>query len=63
MEEKFSDDQINDAIQQFLEYGQASFVGNGEMNKGHRGYYSGAGWAARCLAYHLRTRKEKKSEQ
>ena len=59
-EESFTDEQVNEAIKAFLEYGAESFVGDGEMNKGHRGYYSGAGWSARCLAYHLKTRTELK---
>ena len=39
--------EIEQAIRQFLEFGEAQF------GDSHHGYYSGSGWAARCLRYHV----------
>jgi len=47
-EETFTDDQVKMAIESFLEHGEHSF----EVS--HKGYYSGYGWAARCLRFHLK---------
>lgn len=52
--ETFNESQIETAIMQFLAYGEESFVPETELrNKGHYGYFSGSGWAARCLRFHL----------
>jgi hypothetical protein len=55
--EKFTRLQTIDAIRSFLEFGEKMLVEtHGEYVKdlqGHAGYYSGSGWAARCLAAHL----------
>ncbi len=51
--ETFDARQILCAIDQFLEYGEESYVEDKEPNEpGQRGYFSGQGWAARCLRYH-----------
>ena len=44
--EKFTEQQTIIAIEQFLEYGEQQFC------KSQHGYFSGAGWAARCLNAH-----------
>lgn len=38
-----------------IEQAIKDFLGMGEDSEGiaHRGYFSGSGWAARCLRYHL----------
>ena len=46
--EVFDQDAITKAIKDFLEYGEKSFRG-----VGHQGYFSGGGFAARVLRYHL----------
>lgn len=47
MTEHFSIQKIEHAVQQFLEFGEfESKKGNGNY-----GYFSGNGWAARCLRY------------
>jgi len=51
-EETFTEDQITIAIEQWLDYGEQSF------EQCHLGYFSGGGWAARCLRYHLRQREK-----
>jgi hypothetical protein len=57
MDEAFSKQQVIAAIEQWLEYGESSFNG-----KGHKGYFSGSGWAARCLRHHLeQIKSERKS--
>lgn len=54
VKETFASHEINDAIRQFLKYGEESFVGDVEdKGFGHRGYFCGDGWPARCLRYHL----------
>jgi|GEM_PF-3909626 len=45
--ETFSPRQVQCAIEQFLGYGEEQFL------KSQQGYYSGGGWAARCLRFHL----------
>jgi len=47
-QETFTGDEVLAAIQQFLSYGEVSLNG-----KGHLGYYSGGGWPARVLRFHL----------
>lgn len=44
--ETFDNIQIAIAVGQFLEYGES------EYGKSQSGYFSGGGWAARCLRYH-----------
>jgi hypothetical protein len=54
-EELFTNSEIEHALEQFLEYGEQSYdpdMASGEQ--GHKGYFSGSGWAARCLRYHLK---------
>ena len=51
--ETFSDEEIVRALEQFLEFGEATF------QRAHRGYYAGSGWAARCLRYHLEQMRAK----
>lgn len=47
-EEKFSSADVQAAIAQWLEFGEHMF------RDGHqKGYFSGSGWAARCLRAHL----------
>ena len=51
MSETFTPDQVDSAIAAFLEYGEQSL--NDDLSQGgHRGYFSGNGWAARCLRWH-----------
>ena len=52
--ETFTDEQIIDSIRKFLEFG--------EQTKGtaHQGYFSGDGFAARCLRYHYDNFPKKK---
>ena len=45
--ETFSDSQVEDAIKSFLEFGEQQYL------KSQQGYFSGPGWAARCLRFHL----------
>src|ERR1039458_861971 len=45
--ETFSEHEVEHAIRQFLQWGEQ------EYQKSHKGYFSGPGWAARCLRYHL----------
>lgn len=45
--ETFTDSQIENAVEQFLKFGEDQY------QKSQEGYYSGSGWAARCLRYHL----------
>ena len=47
--ETFDASQVQAAIESFLEWGERQY------GKGHKGYFSGPGWAARCLRYHLAT--------
>ena len=59
--ETFTKNQVVDAIESFLEYGEKTFVEEKEIGGlGQKGYFSGNGWAARCLRYHL---EELKGEQ
>jgi hypothetical protein len=52
--EVFTDEQIKIAIHQWLQYGENSVVLNRELDEpGHRGYFSGGGWAARALRFHF----------
>lgn len=53
--EKFSPEQVQTAIEQFLEYGEQQYGGS------QHGYFSGSGWAARCLRFHLEKLKSKKN--
>lgn len=43
----FTSDQVQSAITAFLEFGQQ------QAGVGHKGYFSGGGWAATCLRDHL----------
>ena len=45
--ETFSKDQIEHAVKLFLDFGETSF------NQCHKGYFSGDGFAARALRFHL----------
>jgi len=59
--EQFNQTQVQAAIEQFLEYGEQSFVDvdkEQSRGKGHLGYFSGSGWAARALRFHLAQLKE-----
>lgn len=47
--ETFTKDQVEHAIRAFLEFGEQSFKEPIQQ----RGYFSGGGWAARCLRWHL----------
>jgi hypothetical protein len=52
--EVFTPQQVEHAIQTWLGYGEDSYVEAKEPGEpGHRGYFSGSGWAARCLRFHL----------
>lgn len=50
--ETFNSFHVQSAIRDFLEYGE------GERGKSHQGYFSGSGWAARCLRWHLEKLRE-----
>ncbi len=56
--ETFEDWEVDQAIKQFLEYGEETL----NNAKGQKGYFSGNGWAARVLRYHLKQRELKTSE-
>lgn len=45
--EQFTNDQVISALDQFLRHGEEGF------EKCHKGYFSGPGWAARCLRFHV----------
>lgn len=46
----FSNDQHIHAVESFLEYGERMYSSERSKDtKGHNGYFSGGGWAARCL--------------
>lgn len=47
VEETFTKEQIEHSIKSFLDYGEEQF------GKSQQGYFSGGGFAARCLRYHL----------
>lgn len=56
--ETFTDDDVIRAIEQWLKYGEDSYIPCGErlpsgMTRGHHGNYAGCGWASRCLRWHL----------
>jgi len=53
-EETFTLGQIRDAIQCFLQFGDSS------LGCCQKGYFSGGGWAARALRYHLSTLQDDK---
>lgn len=58
--ETFTDAQINDALVQFLKYGDDTRVPDGtdtRQVKGHLGYFNGSGFAARALRYLLAQRQ------
>ena len=47
--ETFTNEQVKDAIRQWLRWGEDAY------KAGHQqGYFSGDGWGARCLKFHLR---------
>ena len=46
MTENFSIQQIEQAAQQFLKFGEQTY-----KDENHGGYFSGNGWAARCLRH------------
>jgi hypothetical protein len=50
--EGFTEIQTIRAIESFLEYGEQEF------GKSQQGYFSGNGWAARCLRAHVRRLRE-----
>ncbi len=53
-EETFTQSEIIAALGSFLKFGEMSHVpGNMPLHYGHRGYFSGPGFAARALRYHL----------
>ncbi len=54
LQETFDSWQVQCAIEQFLEYGEEQFL------KSQHGYFSGSGWAARCLRFHLEQLKRGK---
>ncbi len=57
--ETFTKNQVIDAIKSFLEYGEKTLVIDKISGEpGHKGYFSGIGWAARCLRFHLEELKE-----
>ncbi len=58
-EETFTPPQVALALRDFLSYGEESF----ERSGGHKGYFSGDGYAARCLRWHLRTLTEIEGRQ
>ncbi len=64
--ETFTKNQVIDAIKSFLEYGEKTYTPDrlpGDYTKhGQNGYFSGTGWAARCLRFHLEELKEDKSK-
>lgn len=52
--EVFSHDQVIDALKQWLDYGELSYVPKKALGApGHGGYYRGSGWAARVLKQHI----------
>ena len=52
--EAFTVQQVICAIEEFLKYGEDSFVKDKEIGDlGQGGYFRGNGWAARCLRFHL----------
>lgn len=51
--ETFDKDQILNAIESFLKYGEDSVM------IAHKGYFCGNGWAATCLRFHLKQLNEK----
>ena len=52
--ETFTEAEIVRALGEYLAWGEHSVVPNGRaIGYGHRGYYSGDGWPARVLRYHL----------
>lgn len=57
MSESFSEEQVITAIKQFLQYGEdgyrSSMIVSPPGGNCHLGYYSGNGFAARALRYHL----------
>jgi hypothetical protein len=59
---EFTRDQIIEAIRQFLNYGEETYNPKELVGKtfGHRGYFSGDGWAASCLRAHLEELKKLK---
>lgn len=58
--ETFTDEQITFAIAAWLEYGENSYVKEKiPGNAGHCGYFSGIGWAARCLRFHFERLKQR----
>lgn len=64
-DETFSHEQVLHAIETFLQYGEQSYCPSGAPDAGHRGYFSGSGWAARCLRWHfeqLKAEQEKRKE-
>lgn len=51
--ENFNTKDVVVAICAFLKYGEDTFNPNKKRKEpGHKGYFSGDGWAARCLRYH-----------
>ena len=61
--EIFTPAEVESAVRRFLEFGEESYVpGNRPFKSGHHGYYSGSGWAARVLRYHLQQLREGRPE-
>ena len=56
MGEEFTESNVKKSIESFLEYGEDEF-GNS-----HGGYFSGDGWAARVLKWHLNQLKFENSK-
>ena len=58
--EAFSDSEVAKAIKQFIDYAEETFNQHkttSPSSPGHGGYFSGNGWAARCLKWHLKQLK------
>lgn len=51
-DETFSNNEVICALEQFLEYGESQY------GKSQQGYFSGSGFAARCLRFHLEELKK-----
>ncbi len=62
MSEEFTDNQTIDAIKAFLELGEETYHPDCGKVKGQGGYFSGNGWAARCLRQHLADLKKKQEQ-
>lgn len=58
-EETFTKEQMINAVRSFLEYGEETMCAFDQSKaKGHQGYFSGSGFAARALRYLYNQLKE-----